>query len=348
MSDPQRLFHLALREQHAALGAVFVRHGEWSLPGHYGDADAEHTAIRERAALSDISHRSRIIVSGTDAGVLLDTAFSGHPGDLEEARASRSVALDEEGRISDVVLVARTGAIAFLVAGEPGQRETTLARLRALVGSDWDVRIEDRTESTCLLSLNGPAAEESARRHLSEGLPARLRPMQSAAFEFHGFRALAIRASATGEDGFELMLAPAVAQHVIETLTQARIPMAGHAALETARIEACIPAFEPDLATGLTPAEADLDVILGVAGGADRRLLSALLLDGEEIPGAGSPVLAGDTVVGEVRSACRSGQLNATIALAVLDVAHAHPGVALRVGNVAAFVSAKPFVRRRV
>jgi aminomethyltransferase len=346
-ADGERIYHLALREAHTAAGARFEATGGWMLPADYGDAAAEHGAIRAFAALVDRSHRSRVLVTGTDAGVVLDAVFAGYVQELEEGRSMRTVALDEGGRIRDVVLVSRTGGIAYLVSGEPGQREETVGRLRAAVQADYDVRIDDRTESTVLLGLTGPAAQDVAREHLSEGLPARMQTLHCVTFEFHGFRTLAIRTSDTGEDGFEFMLAPAVALHIIETLGAAGVRMAGWTAQESARVEACVPAFAPDLEIGLTPAEADLDVLLDIPGGGGSRTLAALVLEGEDVPAVGSAVSAGEAVVGEVRSCLRSLSLHATVALAVLPQEYALPGTTLRVGAQRADIAGKPLYRRR-
>ncbi|MEX0783143.1 MAG: glycine cleavage T C-terminal barrel domain-containing protein [Dehalococcoidia bacterium] len=346
MTSLESTFHLALKEIHAAAGAsVAKRHG-WLLPVHYGDMEREYHALREQAAVADRSHRSRIMVTGTDAAELLGAAFAGHPGELEEGRARRAVWLDGEGRIGDLVLIARTGGIAYLVAGEPARRFETVAQLQGARGADWDVRIDDRTESTCLLSLAGPRAAEVVERFLSDALPARLPTMMAAAFEFHGFRALAMRASATGDDGFEFMLAPAVAQHLIETLAQAGIVLAGDDALEVARVEACIPAFEPDLEPRLTPAQADLDVLLEVDGGDQSAILAGVILDGDPVR-TGTAISIDGRPVGQVRSCVRSPGLNATIGLALLDAANALPGTPLDASGIAGTIVAKPFYRRR-
>ena len=143
------------------------------------------------------------------------------------------------------------------------------------------------------------------------------------------------------------MLARAVAQHLIETLTAAGVPLAGHEVLEVARVEACIPAFEPDLEPGLSPAEADLDVLLDVAGGAQGRILAALLFEGVGVPPAGTPLTAGGEPAGEVRSCVRSTALNGTIGLGIIDSRHALPGRELLAGADRATVVAKPFHRRR-
>lgn len=346
MSDVTPLFQLALRDIHAAAGAEFGAHCAWALPLRYGPVPDELEALRSAAAVFDRSSRSRFLVTGTDALDVLQATFAGHVEDLDEGRAMRTVSIDGDGNISDVALIARTGGIAYLVSGEPGRRPATFAALQSAVAPGFDARVEDRTASTCLIGLAGPAAAQTARDHLSDALPARLQTLHCVTFEFHGFRALAIRTSDTGEDGFEFMLAPAVAQHVIETLTAAAVPLAGLQALEIARIEACIPAYEPDLESGLSPAEADLDALLDVPGGREGRILSALLFEADA-PAAGTPVTSEGAGVGQVTSAVRSPGLNATIGLGIIDVHHAFPGRPLQAGHASATVVAKPFYRRR-
>lgn len=347
MSNLSSVFHLALREWHAAAGATFdVRNG-WTIPMRYGNPREEYAALRESAVAFDRSYRSRFLVVGTDALDVLKTAVAGHLEDLEEGRAMRAAVLDEDGLIRDLVLVARTGGIAYLVIGEPGQRIATFQRLNAALQPDFDVRIDDRTESTCLLGIAGPAAPQVAIDHLSEALPSRLKLLNCFTFEFHGFRALGIRTSDTGEDGFELMLAPAVAQHVLETLRAAGIRTAGFESLEAARIEAAIPAYSPDLEPGLSPAEADLDALLDIPGGPDSRILTGLLLESPQSPPPGTPITVDGEPVGEIRSSVVSPGLNATIALGIIDTRYAFPGRELDADGVRATVVAKPFYRKR-
>lgn len=347
MSASESTYHLALRDIHSAAGAAFERRHGWSLPAQYSDVAAEYRALREGAGIFDRSHRSRFMVTGTDALELLRASFEAHIEDLEEGRAMRAVRLDETGTIRDLVLVARTGGIAYLVVGEPDQRAETFECLLAAKGGDWDVRVEDRTETTCLLSVSGPRAAEVVEHHMSDALPARLPTLACAAFEFHGFRALATRTSDTGDDGFEFVLAPAVAQHVIETLRGVGVPLVGDDAHEIARVEACIPAFTPDLEPGLTPAQADLDVLLDIPGGDATRILAGVLLETDAAVPTGTMVNAESTAAGQVRSCVRSPGLNATIALALVDARRALPGTAIDAAGIRGTIVSKPFYRRR-
>jgi aminomethyltransferase len=347
MTSPGSVYHLALREVHAAAGATFVVRAGWSQPARYTGLEVEHRAIRTAAAAFDRSARSRFLVSGTDAAELLAAAFAGHIDELEEGRAMRTLRLDGAGEIRDLVLIARTGGIAYLVSGEPGQRHETAEALAGATGADFDVRVDDRTESTCLVGVAGPRAADVFREHLAEALPARLQLLHCVAFEFHGFRALATRTSDVGEDGFELMVAPAVGQHIFETLTAAGIQLAGLEALEATRIESCIPAFEPDLSTGLSPGEAGLDGVIGVPPGRARWALSAVMLDGEIMLPTGSQLRTGGKRVGELRSVVRSPLVGGTIGLAVTESAVSAPGTRLDASGTPATIVAKPFYRRR-
>ena len=137
----------------------------------------------------------------------------------------------------------------------------------------------------------------------------------------------------------------AVAQHLIETL-QPAAPLAGLQATEIARVEAAVPAFVPDLEPGLSPAEADLDVLLEIPGGADGRVLSGMILEGDPLP-PGSPISVDGEAVGELRSCLRSPGLNATIGLGIISSRRALPGTQFSVAGIPATVVAKPFYRRR-
>src|SRR5688572_10322905 len=109
MTEGRKLYHLALRDLHAAAGALFEEHDGWWLPLHYGDAAGEYTALRSSAAAFDRSYRSRFMITGTDALDVLQAVFAGHLEDLEEGRAMRTVAPDPDGKLADLALVARTG-----------------------------------------------------------------------------------------------------------------------------------------------------------------------------------------------------------------------------------------------
>ncbi|HEY5475749.1 MAG TPA: glycine cleavage T C-terminal barrel domain-containing protein [Tepidiformaceae bacterium] len=346
MTEPPAA-HLLLHDMHLAAGATFAAYCGWSLPHDYGDAIAEYRAFRSSAAAVDRSFQSRLLVTGGESQALLVSVFGETIDELQEAEAIRTVALDNDGTVRDFAVVARTGAASFLIIGEPGQRQETARRLRDAILADWDVRVDDRTETTCLVGIVGPEAAMVVSNHLSDGLPDRVPGMHCVAFEALGFRSLAIRISDTGDDGFALMLAPGVARHAFESVRAAGVSLAGHAAQTVARVEACIPAFSPDLEVGLNPAEADLAGLVSGASGPVRRMLSAMRIGGDVAPATGVPITLGPTAIGEVRSSVRSPLLASTIALCVVEARQSLPGTVLDVAGSPTTVVTKPFYRRR-
>ena len=55
-----------LHSRHEALGAKFGDFGGWSMPLEYsgGGVVAEHTAVRERVGIFDVSHLGKASVTG--------------------------------------------------------------------------------------------------------------------------------------------------------------------------------------------------------------------------------------------------------------------------------------------
>jgi folate-binding protein YgfZ len=136
----------------------------------------------------------------------------------------------------------------------------------------------------------------------------------------------------------------------------------GRTAVEALRVEAGTPAFPDDMGpTVLLPEVPFADLVSYSKGcyigqevivrirdrGHVNRLLRGLVLEGDTVPPAGAPVMAGDAEVGKVTSAAWSYGLKRPVALALVRRQHAEAGapVAVRVGDAttAAIVSDLPF-----
>jgi glycine cleavage system aminomethyltransferase T len=104
--------------------------------------------------------------------------------------------------------------------------------------------------------------------------------------------------------------------------------------------------FAPDLEPGLSPAEADLDTLLDIDGGASDRILAAAICEATSALPPGTPVQSAGAEVGQVRSCVRSPALGAIIALALLDARVALPGSELTAGGSRLLVAGKPLYRR--
>ena len=53
-----------LHEHHRALGGRLVDFAGWDMPLQFSGVVAEHTAVRERVGLFDVSHLGKLLVEG--------------------------------------------------------------------------------------------------------------------------------------------------------------------------------------------------------------------------------------------------------------------------------------------
>ncbi|MCZ9337513.1 glycine cleavage system protein T, partial [Streptomyces sp. TRM76130] len=95
----------ALDAAHRALGATMTDFAGWEMPLRYGSERDEHTAVRTRAGLFDLSHMGEITVTGPGAAALLDFALVGSLGTVRPGRARYTMICREDGGILDDLIV---------------------------------------------------------------------------------------------------------------------------------------------------------------------------------------------------------------------------------------------------
>ena len=156
----------ALHPWHARAGARFVEFGGWEMPLQYRGIVEEHLAVRSAAGLFDVSHMGKLIVSGRGAGESLHRLSAndipGRPG-----RARYTHLLDTRGAILDDVIVTCLDMDRFLVVCNAGPRERVVAWIR---GHVRDASVDDVTDSTLCLALQGPRAAGILQRLTAQDL----------------------------------------------------------------------------------------------------------------------------------------------------------------------------------
>ncbi|MEM9779247.1 MAG: aminomethyltransferase family protein, partial [Pseudomonadota bacterium] len=159
------------------------------------------------------------------------------------------------------------------------------------------------------------------------------------------------RTGFTGELGYELFFDRADALRFWDALMEAGTPHGitpmGTDALEILRIEAGLMVHGAEFSAGIDALEAGLgfavdfkkaDFIgkpaLDRNAAAPRNRLVGLLLDGDEVPNHGDPVLAGERPIGVITSATHSPSLERAIAMARVAVEHADTGQEVEIGQL--------------
>ncbi|HYM83781.1 MAG TPA: aminomethyltransferase family protein [Candidatus Dormibacteraeota bacterium] len=221
---------------------------EWSgylASSAYADAlDIEYNAIREAAALIDVSPLYKYRVSGPDAARLVDRVITRDATKLRVGQVYYTPWCDERGAVIDDGTVHRLADDAFRwTAADPQYR---WLRQNA---AGLDVDVEDVTESVAALALQGPRARAVLEAAAGESL-ADLRYFRRRPATIGGVAIDVSRTGYTGDLGYELWMPAEDATKVWDAAVTAGeahgVRPAGMLALDVARLEAGLILLEVD------------------------------------------------------------------------------------------------------
>jgi aminomethyltransferase len=356
-----------LNQIHRESGAKMTAFSGWDMPVEYSGLIAEHQAVRRAAGLFDVSHMGEFELTGPGALAFLQRVTAGDVAKLADGQAQYSSLPLPSGCPVDDVIVYRRGEGRYLVVVNAGN-----------VAKDWewlqsqsprDCTLVDKSDAYALLALQGPKAEAILQP---------LTPLDLKGIRFYHFAegalaghpAIVARTGYTGEDGFELFVAPDAAADVWRKLIDAGGPHgllpAGLGARDTLRLEAKMLLYGNDMDETTTLVEAGLgwtlsfddakgdwngrQVLLGQkANGAPRKLVGFETTE-RGIPRHGYPVFVGEEASGQVTSGSFAPFLQKSIGLAYLPAPRAKVGteldVEIRGRRVKARVVPTPFYKR--
>jgi aminomethyltransferase len=325
-----------LHDRHAAAGARLVPFAGWEMPVQYEGVRQEHLAVRNGAGVFDVSHMGQVETSGPDAEAFLQRLLSNDVAKLAEGGAQYSLLCREDGGVIDDLFTYRLPGAGFLTVTNASNHERDFAWLAGEVSS-FDVTVKDAAERYAMLAVQGPDARAAVAALADGELPARMR---TAALTVAGVEALVCGTGYTGEDGVELLVAPADAGDLWDALIAAGVAPIGLAARDTLRLEACFHLYGNDLSLDRNPIEAGLawacKLDTGFVGADALRgfepteKLAPFAFTGPGIPRQGNPVATehGD---GVVTSGTMSPCLEVGIGMAYVPAAAAVPGTPIQV-----------------
>jgi aminomethyltransferase len=333
----ETLKHTPLHERHVAAGARLVPFAGWEMPVEYEGIRAEHRAVREHAGVFDVSHMGQVETTGPGAEAFLQHVLSNDVAAIAPDGAQYSVLCRPDGGVLDDLFTYRLGPERFLTVTNAANHERDLAWLREHIAG-FDAEVADRIDAYAMLAVQGPAARGLLAPLADGELPARFRTATLTVAGAPG--TLVAGTGYTGEDGVELLVAPAHALAVWDAVTAAGATPVGLGARDTLRLEACFHLYGNDLTEDRGPIEAGLgwcckedtgfigsDAVRAVREAGPAERLVPFVLTGPGIPRQGNPVAGG----GEVTSGTLSPMLGIGIGLAYVPAERTAPGTAFEI-----------------
>ena len=213
---------------------------EWS--GYYAASayethhEHEYNAIRNAAALIDVSPLFKYLISGPDASRLVDRVITRDVRKMAVGQVWYTPWCDEEGKVIDDGTVTRLDEQIFRwTAADP-----TLRWLR-LNAAGLNVEIEDMSEQVAALALQGPTSARVLRAASDVDIDS-LRYFRVASGHVGRAPVDISRTGYTGDLGYEVWMSTDSAVDVWDALMEAgrphEIKPAGMLALDVARVEA--------------------------------------------------------------------------------------------------------------
>ncbi len=206
--------------------------------------DREYAAIRNAAALFDVSPLHKYLIGGRDAARLLDRMVTRDVMKCAVGQVFYTPWCDADGKVIDDGTISRLDESTFrLTSAEPNLRWLSMNAV------GLDVAIDDVSERTAALALQGPRS----RAILDELVPRALADLKYFRLVHTTLRDIPVtisRTGYTGDLGYEIWLdakhALAVWDALIDAGTPHGITPAGIWALDLARIEAGLVMLDVD------------------------------------------------------------------------------------------------------
>jgi aminomethyltransferase len=357
-----------LCDTHCQLKAKLIEFGGWYMPVQYSGILQEHAAVRTAVGMFDVSHMGELEVRGPDAEKLVNYVSSNNASKLKIGQAHYSGLLYEHGGFVDDILVHKVTDTHFFICVNASNQwkdheHIELAKLKG----GFQAEVEFASERYAQLAIQGPRALATLQKLTSTDLSA-IKYYWFADGEVMNHPARIARTGYTGEDGFEIYVAPEVSNEIWDAVLEAGkefgILPCGLGARNTLRLEAKMALYDHEITASINPFEADLGWIVkmdkgdfigrqalekAAADGITRKLVG-FEMKGRGIGRDGYEVWLDGSPAGWVTSGGPSPTLNKNIGLCYLPTEKAVPGVEIQVmirnSPVEAVTVATPFYKR--
>ncbi len=326
-----------------------------------GGVVAEHTAVRERVGIFDVSHLGKASVTGPGAVDFVNSCLTNDLRRIGVGKAQYTMCCDASGGVvDDLIQYVRAEDDVFLI---PNAANTTAVVRRLTEAAPDGIAVANLHEAYGIIAVQGPRSDEVVR---ALGLPTEHDYMGFAVADWDGRPVIVCRTGYTGERGYELVPRWEDSAALWDALTEAMAPYdglpCGLGARDTLRTEMGYPLHGQDLSLDITPVQARAgwavgwkkpqfwgrEALVAEKEAGPARQSWGLLVTGRGIPRQHCAVTVDGRPVGEVTSGTFSPTLRQGIALALLE-----PSVGLgdevvvdvRGREVAATVVKPPFVQ---
>src|SRR5213593_1718957 len=142
-----------LNARHRASGAKMVPFSGWDMPVEYSGLSNEHTAVRTRAGLFDVSHMGEIEIAGKDALAAVQRISSNDASRLQVGQAHYSALTTPEGTFVDDMLVYRMAPNHFMLVVNASNIVKDYQWIASQIADMGEVAVVDASSRYALIAI---------------------------------------------------------------------------------------------------------------------------------------------------------------------------------------------------
>lgn len=348
-------------------GAKLMEFGGWEMPVQFSSIIEEHNAVRSSAGLFDVSHMGEIRIEGAEAENFLQYIATNDITKLVDGQVQYTFMCYPNGGVVDDLLVCKFSSESYLLVVNASNIEKDYEWIQKHVHGKG-VHVENISDSTALLALQGPLAESILQQFTDFPL-ADMKFYSFKQIQVSGVEAVVSRTGYTGEDGFEIYVSPDAVVELWEQLMEKGadegLKPCGLGARDTLRFEAGLPLYGHELSDTITPLEAGLGFFVDLNGsdfigrdsllaqkyaGIQRKVIGFEMID-RGIPRAGFKIVKGEQEIGYVTSGSYSPTLEKNLGMALVKAEFSDVGTEFEVlrgeRRLRARIIPKPFYKKQ-
>ncbi len=353
-----------LNAAHRALNGRMVDFAGWDMPVQYTGVIEEHTLVRTKVGLFDVSHMGEIEFKGKGALEEANRLITNDLGKAADGQAVYAGLLNERGTFIDDVVAYRFSPEHIFICVNASNAEKDFAWMSE---NAKRVKPVNRSAEFAQIAVQGPRAFGLVQKLTNKFIEG-VTTYRFTTAQVAGIDAIVSRTGYTGEDGFELYVAPDRAAELWNTLLQHGKSIgagpAGLGARDSLRTEMKYALYGNDIDDQHTPLEAGLSWIVKFdkgdfigkkaleaqkAEGLKQKLVGFELLE-PGIPRGGYAILSNGEKVGQVTSGTMGPSVKKAVGIGYVPVALSQEGagfhVEIRGRPVAARVVKTPFYKK--
>lgn len=250
-----------LFEVYKEYGGKTIDFGGWELPVQFSSIKEEHEAVRTKAGLFDVSHMGEVEVKGPDSLKYLQKMMTNDFSKMKNGGAKYTAMCYENGGTVDDLLVYKIEENHYLLVVNASNIDKDYKWLEEHL--EGEVTIENLSEDTALLAIQGPLAEKVLQKIAGEtdlGKIGYFKFQQQV--KLNGISALVSRTGYTGEDGFEVYCdskdAVKIWRDILYAGKEEGVLPCGLGSRDTLRFEATLALYGQELSPEISPLEAGI------------------------------------------------------------------------------------------